>query len=433
MVLQEIQKTTTHFEAELQTVNKKILGKKTIKQCSTAQDIITESRNSREILASTVLDLYNICERTINAITGITEQLSKPLKENNVQNKSDDVCITQASLENAIKAQLQDILPNAIRTALVSVHSQINKPKENIQPSEIKDPDNTKHLLLVESKDDDLNTGKKKLISENEWVTVVRGKINDQLKDIPVQKASITKNGRAAVVLPDGESLEKAAASLGTDFNVTAISKKEVKLLPKIKIMDVKLDQLQGNSEDKNVLANQIVTKNASIKALVDKGDVFEIIYHNKKEEFLVVKVAPAIRKVIQEKSNKVHIGLTICNVEDQFHLIQCFHCQAYGHKAGSPHCQRKTEKPTCLYCAKDHKSFDCTIKKQKDQHSCANCMKSNEKHMKSNTKNHSSTDPLCPYVIMETKKVMSRTLGAEDSKNEYIKRIHRRQLKETR
>ena len=322
------------LQAELQTVNKKILGRKTIKQCSTTQEIIAETRNSREILASTVLDLYNLCER---AIDSINEQLYKPLKESNVQNKSNDAFITQTSLESAIKAQLQDILPNAIKTALVSVQSEINIPNKNTQPSDTKEADNTKHLLLVESKDDDVKTGKKKLISENEWATVVKGKINYQLKDIPVQKASITKNGRAAVVLPDGESLEKAAASLGTDFNVTVISKKEVKLLPKIKIMDVKLDQLQENSEDKKVLANQIVTKNASIKALVDKGEVFEIIYHNKKEEFVVVKVSPAIRKVIKEKSDKVHIGLTSCNVEDQFHLIQCFHCQAYGHKSGSP------------------------------------------------------------------------------------------------
>ena len=136
------------LQAELQTVNKKILGRKTIKQCSTTQEIIAETRNSREILASTVLDLYNLCER---AIDSINEQLYKPLKESNVQNKSNDACITQTSLESAIKAQLQDILPNAIKTALVSVQSEINIPNENTQPSDTKEPEirNIFYLLRV--------------------------------------------------------------------------------------------------------------------------------------------------------------------------------------------------------------------------------------------------------------------------------------------
>lgn len=71
--------------------------------------------------------------------------------------------------------------------------------------------------------------------------------------------------------------------------------------------------------------------------------------------------------------------------------LLQCSHCQAYGHKG--VHCRNLTK---CAHCAGDHKNRDCpTMNLPKAIRKCANCLDP-----------HEAFDIKCPARIKQYEKI---------------------------
>ena len=251
-------------------------------------------------------------------------------------------------------------------------------------------------------------------------------KDDNPIKEIPVKKATLTQKGRATVVFPDEESLKKANDALSGEFKVTSISKKETKLLPKIKLTGIDQEYIEDvdRKNVKEILTNEIKMKNTTLASLIDDKEAFEIIYVDKKSGTAVIKVSQTIRTAIKNNNDKIHIGLQVYHIEDEFHVIQCYHCQAFGHTVGSPQCQKNNAGPTCFYCAGEHISKNCNVKKNKKQHSCTNCLNSGDSYIKSRATSHNATDHLCPFVIKETKRTIERTEGSNESKNIYMRKI---------
>ena len=214
------------------------------------------------------------------------------------------------------------------------------------------------------------------------------------------------------------------------DFKVSPTSKEEKKLLPKIKIDGIEPEFLSGDNKEEihATLLTEIKNKNAYLNALVDEDEIMSIVYAEKKEGVVVIKISPKIRAAMKLRRDSLYIGLQSYHIKDQVHIIQCFHCQKFGHKVGSKYCQLKNEKPTCFYCAGQHKSIDCKIKKEKRNHKCSNCLRSGNKYLIDRASSHNATHELCPFVIRETEAVMSRTLEYEEAKNEYKQKIRRLQ-----
>ena len=129
--------------------------------------------------------------------------------------------------------------------------------------------------------------------------------------------------------------------------------------------------------------------------------------------------MSPQIRQHIIHSGRRVYLDLSAHYAKDQFHLTQCFACQEFGHKKGSPYCKAQGTE-TCLYCAKDHRSKDCPTKKDIAQHKCANCL--NTPLYSSKANGHTSTSQECPIVIRETRKLINKTAGI-DAKNYYLQR----------
>ena len=129
-----------------------------------------------------------------------------------------------------------------------------------------------------------------------------------------------------------------------------------------------------------------------------------------------VFKVDPVIREAIIKNGNRVFLGLSSCKVTDRFHLVQCYHCQQFGHKKDSDYCPRKNQNQgLCLYCANNHLSRDCPDKKNQEKHKCANCMKSKDINRKNNCTGHSSNSYSCPILLSELKSLINRTMGYEN------------------
>ena len=146
----------------------------------------------------------------------------------------------------------------------------------------------------------------------------------------------------------------------------------------------------------------------------------FEIIFisEGKDSNFssAVLRVDPCIRESIQSNGNRVFLGLSSCKVTDQYHIIQCYTCQSFGHKRGSAACSLvNSQTSVCLYCAGNHTSKSCPSKKDYTSHKCSNCIKS-PKH--DSTFQHTSNSADCPILQAELKTLLNRTMGCNKLEN---------------
>ena len=127
-----------------------------------------------------------------------------------------------------------------------------------------------------------------------------------------------------------------------------------------------------------------------------------------------VIKVDPRIRSFIIKNERKICLDMSEVHAKDQVHLTQCFSCQKCGHKRGSEHCQfYGQDKNICFYCAGDHLSKTCTVKRNASKHKCFNCLNSTNPNIRRNASGHTTTSQDCPIH----QSVVSRTAGL-DPKN---------------
>ena len=148
-------------------------------------------------------------------------------------------------------------------------------------------------------------------------------------------------------------------------------------------------------------------------------------VYFDDDQRYAVIQVSAKIRELIRKNGDCVNIDLREHHVTDCFHVIQCYHCQEFGHMADSKYCKDKDKDPTCFFCAGTHKSKDCMNKKEKKfkKMKCSNCCKSRNHSEKNSASTHKASDNLCPSFVRERAAIMSRTAGCEQAKNSYLLR----------
>ena len=177
-------------------------------------------------------------------------------------------------------------------------------------------------------------------ISTDEWTTVVKKDIKGALKSVPVMGTSVskTKAGSSTTKLhfQCKEDLEKATQALQSKYKVTSKSEDKKKLNPKLTISG-----LDPDIKTKEMLVEELLNKNDFLVGL--EGDV-KGVFVDDKGRFAVVEVSPDIREIIRRNSDKVCIGLESFQVKDRYHVIQCYHCQEYGHTSKSDFCKNKSQ-----------------------------------------------------------------------------------------
>ena len=91
-----------------------------------------------------------------------------------------------------------------------------------------------------------------------------------------------------------------------------------------------------------------ILSKNKKIKNLCEEGLHLSLLFAKQKDQsehkVAVLKMAPELRKAVNETGGYVYLGLSRCRAYDRFWVTQCFYCQRFGHIASK--CPSKKRKP---------------------------------------------------------------------------------------
>ena len=223
-----------------------------------------------------------------------------------------------------------------------------------------------------------------------------------------------SKQSTAKLQFESKDHLDLAEQALQHKYNVTSKSEEKKKLNPKLTISDIDTDVT-----NEAMIMNEMRNKNPEIEQLIDNGAEMKIVFFDKKDRYCVVQVSVVMWDAIRKMGDKICIGFQKHNVKDRYHVLQCFHCQEFGHKAGSEFCTKKDDDPTCFYCSGQHSSKDCKNKKNKKTSAikCSNCCHSKNTNERMSSSTHKASDIICPSYVREKVRVMTRTTGGEASK----------------
>ena len=350
-----------------------------LKGKSQAQIYATGAYYKRELLAEAVFKLYTICEKSIQ------------LAESAHDDDSNTILINQ------IKDVICQTVPNMINKALEK-ESVIEDSSTGLSEHN----DSGKHVVLLE----DENVPR---FDKNGWNDVVKNSINGKLKNIPVKKSLVNKEGKGVLIFPTEEDQNQAKQALESDFKVTLSYQERRLLLPKLKVANI-----DGYSRNEKLnLKRDILEKNYVVEQLVNQDHHFEVMIIDEKFKYAVLKVSPEIRNALL-KQRSLYIGMQSHPVKDHIHLMQCYRCQEHGHKAGSDECKLKNGDPVCLYCGGNHFSRSCTQKDNPAEWKCSNCLNSKNINHRLNASGHKTTSLQCPVAMNQMKAVIGRTKGLQ-------------------
>ena len=102
----------------------------------------------------------------------------------------------------------------------------------------------TKHTLLLKP-----NELAESCFNADSWATVVKHKLPEQLKEVPIKKASLTNSGMGYLIFPDKQSRDHAETCLKNDYHVKSADKSKKHVYPKIKISGIEKSMYKRGDE----------------------------------------------------------------------------------------------------------------------------------------------------------------------------------------
>lgn len=385
----------TKLEDELKVLCNSLKGKKNLDTIKVIGDLAGQTK--KEDLFNLALELYSYSKKVLSLLKNSDSKVSDEL-----------------DVPSLVRKELTELLPLLLKEAL-NGGEKVPKPTEET-PQE-------SHTIVLKKIGEGEDEEK---LSEGEWTKVVQKDVKKALKNVPVMRATKIE-GAAKLSFKSKEDMESAREALSSKYNVTPKTQEWRKLDPKLTISD-----LEDDITDKDDLEARILEKNSGIRELQESGEMFKVVFLDEGDRFAVIQVSAKIRQCIKDREDRICVDLQQHRVKDRFHILQCFHCQSFGHMSGSPYCKQKESHSICFYCAGSHASKDCKRRKDKKTESikCHNCSNSKSSREKDNCKTHNATDYLCPFYIREKQRLMSRTQGSEELKNEYLKKVKALQTK---
>ena len=142
------------------------------------------------------------------------------------------------------------------------------------------------------------------------------------------------------VKFPTAEAKSEASDLMSSCFenNDDFVVSQPKKMLPKMTLTGIPSSFPEGE------IIDGILSKNKKIKNLCEEGLHLSLLFVKQKDQnehkVAVLKMAPEIRKAVNETGGNVYLGLSTCRAYDKFWVTQCFHCQRFGHIATK--CPRK-------------------------------------------------------------------------------------------
>lgn len=180
------------------------------------------------------------------------------------------------------------------------------------------------------------------------------------------------------------------------------ISKISPKYNPRLKIININDDELQGID-----LCEAIIAQN---NLDIDSADfhlkMITTVKRKTGSTFVVIETDPRTRLQLLREGN-IYIGWKQHRVFDHFYLKQCYKCAASGHTSIN---FRNTK--TCLKCSASHSEHECTA----SQLTCVNCVKSNARTHTVSDVQHDARYWACPIAIKMTSQLKERIAGGNDN-----------------
>ena len=337
-----------------------------------------------------------------NIVTDSLRSLIEKIAHINVVVREHEELVSNFALqdyENLTEKVLEKFSSKFIETTKNDLNAILSKPETNPTKNKKAIAANDQKLILGVNEADIENS---QTTQKKSFSAALKDNLTNKLKDIPVTSTTVTKQGKAILTFPSAEVCLQAKSSLQTDFQVSVSDKKAPIVQPRLKINHL-VPEL--TSLDKNELRTKIISKNDVLKNANESE--FDVTFIEKKYNYAVAKVSPEIFQAL-EKKDRIYIDLRSYPLSQHFHIIQCFKYQKFGHTSNSQVCNANNM--TCLYCGENHKSSDCTHKKNKEAHKCLNCFKSMNPKIKAKSNTHTATSKSCPVYLREIEKLKEIT-----------------------
>ena len=318
---------------------------------------------------------------------------------------------------------------------LVSTISALVKPVENGRcdigggdPEEPATPTMKHYVNITTGTNEEGEPG----FCAKKWTDEVKPKVETALKTIPVVRSRVNSD-HTRLYFPNEDQMkeaEKVLTPLAQDCSVSFFSEEAKKLEPKVTVNDLDPGLLK-----KETILAAILDKNENIKKLYQEDKTLKVVFVSERDRYAVIQMAPEIRRLLSNNGDRINLGLRQHVVKNRYHVIQCYHCQGFGHIAGSPYCPQK-DTPVCCFCAGTHQTQDCRAKKSNDtgKMKCVNCAVGGSREDKKYARTHTASSMWCPSYINERARLMERTsCVSKEEKNLYWTRtkdeLHRKRL----
>ena len=432
LVVKDVTKKT-QWEKELDTINNSIKGKVKIDAAATVIDIATN--NSKENLFKVAKELYLLNKKILSSLHEEPTGTAQAPESSDHLTAEDVNKLMETKLTNFFPGLLNEALPGLLDEALKRHSTNGGNPPEAVKAPEptIEKPVKSHSILLGELQKEGSEEPKEEM-SQGKWNTVVKGDVAKSLETVPVVRAQY-KGGSARLDFKSEEDMKKAENALKDRYSITSRTKEQKKLDPKLTISD-----LYAEISTKEILEQKLFQKNEFLVHQKEaNGERLTVLFLGKDHRGNlegVIQVSAGMRDAIRRNDDRLCVGLQRHSVRDRIHVIQCFHCQGYGHKTGSPYCKLKDMKEgICFFCAGSHSTRDCRRKKNKetDKVKCVNCSNSKSRQEREKSCTHRANDTLCPFYVREKERIMARTHGCEALKNVYRRRTEEHQRKQGR
>lgn len=222
------------------------------------------------------------------------------------------------------------------------------------------------------------------------------------LRDVKVNFARVSNQGKLVVNVPDENSLRIANEKLRESFPENFSIEAPKKILPKLMICNV--PAITSESD----FVSKVCEKDSMLRTMIQENETLEVvkIVTNKNgtdtsnRNFIVKCSAKVRHHLIDKSSGYIHLGLTRCRAIDHLYIVQCYHCQGYNHLARD--CPDKDRDPVCGNCAGIHEIKACRTNVK----TCVNCVRNKTK----GDKHHHAASPNCPSLIREKSFLRERT-----------------------
>ena len=143
--------------------------------------------------------------------------------------------------------------------------------------------------------------------------------VRSALKSIPVDNIQKTNTGSLVVKFPTAEAKSKANDLMSSCFenNDDFVVSQPKKMLPKMTLTGITSSFPEGE------IIDGILSKNKKIKNLCEEGLHLSLLFVKQKDQnehkVAVLKMAPEIRKAVNETGGYVYLGLSRCRAYDRF------------------------------------------------------------------------------------------------------------------